>query len=616
LVALCAAAFAGCSSRTDVATTGSTPTQFTHVFITAQAVWFNTNKGAGPDDSGWARFVLKTPVTVDLVQQSNGTLGQIASDLRVPPGTYNSILLLPVDPSSTTLTDSATALGATYNQEADYADASGSHQVRLVLPNWEKGIIAPGSLKVPVGKATTTGIGTGTNNGTSNSAFTLFGSPTTINGSNSNTSNGTNTNATTNTTTNTNTNNTVTVSFGVNFDANRDLHMFNYPAGSTTLTGVLLSASPTASDLSTTGGITGTLSLTSITNVSTNPSIANSASGRTAIQASAELLSADGTHHVIVASAPVSSDGTFTIYPLPSDSKNPTAYDVVIHGPNIATIIIKNVSVTTTTPSITAAASTTGAIATTTATGAVSLGTLIPQAAGSYPVNLTSTVGASLPGGAALIFYQTLPLANEVPYAIDEAGIDPVNHTLVIPEALATNSIYSGTYSSNGGTITLTSSTPVENLGSYKVGVTAPLYTDSVPSSGMVVTGPASALPPPAGTATTPTVSTTPVMIGSVPTLSPANGASASITAAVTDSQGDTAGTLLVSHDGALVAAVDLSQVLKNGGGNVTVNGLPSGSVYYLSVIAYNASQPGAFRYESIASPVSAGATNVTVAIN
>src|SRR5581483_2676875 len=135
---------------------------------------------------------------------------------------------------------------------------------------------------------------------------------------------------------------------------------------------------------------------------------------------------------------------TFTIYPLPSNSKNPTAYDVVIHGPNIATIVIKNVSVTTTTPSLTAAANTTGAVATTTASGAVSLGTLIPRSAFSYLVSLPSKAGAGLPPGAAVTFYQTLPGANEVPYAIDEVGIDPVNRYLVTPEALAASNIDSG----------------------------------------------------------------------------------------------------------------------------------------------------------------------------
>ena len=605
LLALCAA-FAGCSSRTNVSATGNTPTQFTHVYITAQAVWFNTAKGASPDDAGWARFQVKTPVTIDLVQQSNGTLGEIANDLRVAPGTYNSILLLPVD-AATPLTASAQALSATYNQEADYADANGTHAVALTIPNPEKGIVVTGTLKVPIGKATSgTGVGlpiggsTNANANTTNSATNLFGSPTTIN-------------PTTNTTTTTSTtNNTTTVSFGVNFDGDRDLHMFNFPVGTTTSTGVLLSSSATATDLSNTGGITGTLTLTNITNVTANPSIANANSSRTAIEASAELLSADGTHYVIVASAPVQSDGTFTVYPLLSeDLQHPTAYDLVIHGPNIATMIIKNVSVTKTTPTLTAAANTTGAVATTTASGAVSVGTLIPYTAASFPVSLPSNIGTTLPPGAALTFYQTL--ANDLPHAIDEVAIDPVNHSLVTPELLGGNTIYAGTYSSNGGTITLTQSTPVEKAGTYDVGATAPLYTDSAPSTAMIVTGPSTAI---GGTGAT--SSTTAVPLASVPTLQPANAAGVgTITASITDTGGDTAGTLLVSHNGAVIGAVDLATALKTGGiGTVTIPGLPTGNVYYLSAILMNAST--GFRYQSVATPVnlSGESATATVAIN
>ena len=151
------------------------------------------------------------------------------------------------------------------------------------------------------GASSTTGT---TNNTTTN----LFGTTTT-------------TPATTTPTTSTSST-TTTVSFATSFDANRDLHLFCYviaspgscaqsATGTTTgtATGAILSANPTATDLSTTGGITGTLTLTSLTNI-------NSVSDRVAIQASAESLSADGTHHVIVASAPVQTDGTFTIYPL------------------------------------------------------------------------------------------------------------------------------------------------------------------------------------------------------------------------------------------------------------------------------------------------------------
>ena len=596
LLAICVAALAGCSSRTNVSATGSTPTQFTHVYITAQAVWFNTAKGASPDDSGWAKFQLKNPVTIDLVQQSNGTLGEIANGLRVAPGTYNSILVLPADP--TPLTASAQALGATSNQEADYADATGTHTVALTIPNPEKGIVFAGTLKVPVGTTNTSGVGIGTGStaNTTNRAQTVFGSPTTIDQP---------TNTPTTSTTN---NNTTTVSFGINFDANRDLHMFTLPMGNTTSTGVLLSSNSTATDLSTTGGITGTLTLTNITNVATNPSVANAYSSRTAITASAETLSADGTHYVIVASAPVEAGGTFTIYPLPSNSRNPTAYDLVIHGPNIATILIKSVSVTTTTPTLTGAANTAGSIATTTASGAVSVGTLIPRTAFSYPANLAPSVGTKLPPGAAITFYQTI--GNDVPHAIDEVGIDPVNHSLVIPEALGVGTVDTGTYGSNGGAITLTSSTPAEKAGNYLVGATAPMYEDSNPTaSPITLTAPASTLGTGAAS------STTAQPIGAVPTLQPANAAgSGTINLMVTDTMGDTAGTILISHNGAVIGATDIAQALTAGGiGKVpSVTGLPTSNVYYLSAILMNGS---GFRYVSIPTPITLSGASVDAAV-
>jgi len=615
VLALCAV-LAGCNSRTNVSATGSTPTQFTHVFITAQELWFNTNGNAGPDDAGWAKFPLKTPVTVDLVQQSNGTLGELANDMRVAPGTYNSILVLPYNATGATATASAAvstnlaAVGATYPQEADFVDAAGtSHQVALVLPNPEKGIVIPGvSLKVPIGS-----VGAGAVGGTSTTGTTTTGTTATTPTS------------TTGTTTSSTASTTTTVSFGTFFDANRDLHLF-CPAGgqptscptatngtpNATTTGVLLSTSPVATDLSTTGGISGTLTLTSLTNsTTTNLSTNNltAISGRIAIQASAELLSSDTSnpHHVIIASAPVQTDGTFTIYPLQSNSKTPTVYDVVIHGPNIATIVIKNVSVATTTPSLTDAASTTGAVATTTATGAVSLGTFIPLAANAFSTQITPSTSAPLPGGAAVTFYQTLPASGEVPYAIDEVGIDPVNGNLQTPEVLSLGVIQSGTYGSTGSTITVTSSTPAEGPSKYRVSATAPLYTDGSLSSAAVVDG------------TTALALTTPLNV-TVSGLTPADGsAPATLTASITESSPGTytGGELLVSHNGAVIGSAAIAgSTLMSGNGTVTVSGLPSASgSYYLSAILWSGT---AFNYESVASPVtvSGGTVQVAVALN
>jgi hypothetical protein len=626
LLALCAA-FSGCSSRTNVSATGSTPSQFTHVFITTQEVWFNTKQSASPDDTGWAKFPLKTPVTIDLITESNGTLGEIANDLRIAPGTYNSILLMPVPvdwSNPTAPVASATAVSASYNAEADYVDTAGTaHQVPLVLPNPEKGFLIPGaSLKVPVGNVGVGGVGTSSTSsttGTTNTTSNLFGTTTTTPAATTSTTSTTSTSST-----------TTTVSFATSFDGNRDLHLFCYVITSTgsctqsatgtttgTATGAILSANPTATDLSTTGGITGTLTLTSLTNI-------NSVSDRVAIQASAESLSADGTHHVIVASAPVQTDGTFTIYPLQSNSSTPTVYDVVIHGPNITTIIIKNVSVTTTTPSLTGAASTTGSVATTTATGAVSIGTFIPTAANAFVANITPTATASLPPGAAVTFYQTLPASNEVPYAIDEVGIDPLNLNLQTAEQLSTGNIQSGTFASSQSTITVTSSTPTETTtakgaAAYRVGATAPLYADGALSfSTMAVSNTASLVPAPSTTTTT--TAPTPVAVA-VPGLGPANSSAAgSIAAAITVPAGSyTGGELIVSHDGAIVGVAPIaSSTLLNGTGSATVNGLPSGDVgnYYLSAILWTSSN---FKAESITSPVTVtggSATDVAVAVN
>jgi trimeric autotransporter adhesin len=592
LLALCVA-LAGCSARTYVSGTGSTPSEFTHLYITTQEVWFNTSASAGPDDGGWAKFPLTTPVTIDLVTESNGTLGQIAGDLRVSPGTYNSILLLPY--ISSTAAASATALGATYNQEADWVDTAGtSHTVSLVIPNVEKGIIVPGaSLTVPVGGGGLPlgGSTSSTTTGTTNTASTLFNQPTTVN-------------STTGTTSTSGTNNTVTVSFATSWDLNRDLHLFNWNTANTTGSdvGVLMSpGSGVSTDLSATGAISGTLTLTSLTNI-------NSISDRVAIQACAETLSADTTHYQVVLCAPVQTDGTFTIYPLQSNSSTATNYEVVIHGPNIETIIIHSVPATTTSPSLTSAASTTGSIATTTAGTPVSLGTFIPTPWASYPVSVSASSSGGLPPGAAVTFYQTLSGSGAVPYAIDEVGIDPVNLNLQTNETLSAGPVQSGTYSSSGSAITVTSQAAHEGAGNYLAAAVAPLYTDGIASASTKVNAPSGT------TVVNATSSTTPVAI-TIPGLSLGSG-SISAAIALANTANYTGGELLVSHNGVVIGAASLNGVI-SGGGSVTVSGLPTSQEYYLSAILWNA---GGQLYESLSSaPITvsgSSATSTSVTIN
>jgi hypothetical protein len=554
-------ALAGCSTRTDVSVTGNTPAKYSHVWVTAQEVWFNTSAIAGPDDGGWVKFPLSTPATVDLVTASGGNLGSLVTSLKLAPGTYSQARLIPMD-ATAPLTSSAQTAGALYNTEADYVDSAGTtHQLPLELLNPDKGIGVPGTLKVPVGNigaalavATAT---TGTTNTTGTTGTTGTTTPTTT--------------ATPTTT-------TTTTTFAISFDGVRDLTPFSY-AAATTPNGILLSSHAAAYDLSQAGAITGTLTLTNLTNIS-------GASGLPAIQASAQVLSADSTRHVVVSSTPVHSDGTFTLYPLAANSSNAVDYDVVIHGPGIATIIIKAVQVTLAgSTSSTATSTTTTGTASTPSFNSVSIGTLIPRAANSYTANFVNSP-AALPAGAQVSFYQTIDAAGEVPYVIETSPIDPFNQHLADDLGLSEETIDSGTWASSGSSITVVSAAPLEKAGTYIVAASAPSFSD-----GALTT----TVSEPAATGTTSTTPP-PVSISPVATLALAAGSSAgTISASVSPAaaQKYQHGELLVSHDGALVASAPLDAALAaSAGATITVN-VPSGTasaLYYLSVRVWDSS--------------------------
>src|SRR5579864_9500053 len=92
-VLLAAQALTGCTPKTDVSLTADVPAQYAHVFVTFQQVWFNTDPNAGPDESGWQKFTLVSPDTVDLFSAAEGTLTQLTTGLKVSAGTYNQLRL-------------------------------------------------------------------------------------------------------------------------------------------------------------------------------------------------------------------------------------------------------------------------------------------------------------------------------------------------------------------------------------------------------------------------------------------------------------------------------------------------------------------------------------------
>jgi hypothetical protein len=575
-LAALAAALGGCSSRTNVAATGNSPSLYTHVYVTAQAVWFNSSASAGPDEGGWARFSLTTPVTVDLVADSGGNFANLVTDLKLTPGSYAQVRFIPVD-ASAPLTTSAQTLGAQYNMEADCLDGSGvTHQLRLELLNPDKGLGIASSLRVPFGNV-----------------GAAFGAASSTSGANPlGTTTGTTLSATSGTTRSTTTGaTTTTAEFSLTFDGARDLTAFNFGAvrgvcGSAgTINGVLLSSHVSAYDLSSSGGIQGQLTLTNLTGLS-------SANGTPGLEVSAESLSADGTRHFVVARAPVAADGRFTLYPLVANASNNTSYDLVIHGPGIATIIIKSILIP---PTGRRGVSTTGASTTTTGTSTnpdtapitpahlVSVGTLIPRAAGTYTASIASAAGAPLPAGAEVAFYQTLRANGEVPYAVEAAPIDPFNQVLANAQPLSTATVDSGTYVSTGATITVVSAAPAEGAGGFQVAATAPFYADGL--LGNTLSAPTTSGVTTAG----------PVTVG--PLALAAGSSAASVAASVQPASTGKydRGEIMLSRNGQLVASAPIDAALQAGGGIVQLAGVPGGtssSVYYVSVRAWNSSDP------------------------
>jgi hypothetical protein len=598
---------AACSGRTDVSLTGNTPARYSHVWVTTQEVWFNSSSTAGPDDGGWVKFPLSTPTTVDLVQENGGNLGSIATDLKLLTGSYSQIRVIPVD-SSMALASSAQGVGALYNAEADYVDSAGTtHQLPLELLNPDKGIGIETSLKVPVGSV--------------GSALSTTGAATDTTGATNGTLTGTTIGGTEGTTTGTTGTTTPNNEFAINVLGTSDLVQFNY--GTPATAAIMLSSHASAYDLTQVAAITGQLTLTNLTGTT-------STSGLPAIQATAEALSADGSRHVPVASTPVNADGSFLIYPLASSTSGPVYYDVVIHGPGIATIIIRSVDVTLPSTSTTATSTlgttgttstgtlssgtsttdtttgtgttnttspgtnstSTGAGGTTTATtttgttisvASVSLGTLYPRTASTYTANLAATPVQSLPAGSLIGFYQTLGGQGEVPYLIEASSLDPFNQVLANPQTLSAGTVDSGTWTSTNANVTVISAAPAEGAGGYTVAASAPSYAGGALSAKIAA---------PSSTKTTPVTVTVPS-----PTLASGT-ASGALSVAVTEATPGKYdhGELLVSHEGQLVAIASLDEVLAKGAsGSVTVSGVPaqvSAALYYVSVRAWNSNDP------------------------
>jgi len=292
--------------------------------------------------------------------------------------------------------------------------------------------------------------------------------------------------------------------------------------------------------------------------------------GRPDIQVTAEKLDEELGRRVAIASAAVGRTGSFVLYPLPLDEdEDTTTYDLVIHGPGIQTIVIRDAPVSELAP-----------------TQAPLLAAVIaPERADSYEVDIDES-DPVLQRGAQIGFYQTLP-GDDEPYLVRTAAVDPLSGRFAQPVQLSrATKISYGTY---GVDLLPRTGTPEEGASRYGVAALSPHYGNG-------------AL---AATTLRPASSAADTAIFSVPVIGlPAAAVPGTIQASLTIENAGRydRGVLVVSREGAVVTAVSLDGDLQASPPTAFVDVLqvPAGTgsatydpgLYYLEAWTWDSDDP------------------------
>ncbi len=269
-----------------VGVTDAPGSEFSHVWVTVEDIWFNTDGTAGPNDTSWHKFSLANPVTIDLANLSNGNLSTVFDGVSLPVGTYQQIRIF-LAPTEAALTSSASQTSGAngtlqYNNEVEYTPSgtTSTTDAPLRVFNALQGIRIPGTFNVTGGK---------------------------------------------------------TLRLVLDFDIGHDIIAYTDAANATEF---LLKPRLNYFDLDNAGAIKGQIDPTIFYSNSNT-------SGGYNFVIKAEVLNADGTRHVVARATTVDSNGNFVLYPLwvPAGSQTQN-YDVLLRGRNVATYIVKNVPVT------------------------------------------------------------------------------------------------------------------------------------------------------------------------------------------------------------------------------------------------------------------------------
>jgi hypothetical protein len=494
---LAATLLGGCAVKTTVEVTATTPANVTNLYVTIKEVWFTSKTDATPGNNDWTRKVLSDPVTINLASLNDGTVEEIAS-LTLFGGTYAQVRLVLADIDDP-LTDSADDLGLTWNNAVQYVAEDGvSRLLPLEFATPDSALLTLASIEVDGS----------TSLGSSDQA---------------------------------------TSTVVLDIDALRNLVIFEYGGQ----TAALLNPGMKAYNAADVGTVTGTFNLSAIPSA-----VIDSDQG---VVVSAEVVDADGLRHSVVKSTRLGSDGSFTLYPLPTvDDDDTGTYDIVVHGPGVATLVVTDVIVEAEESS------------------ALQDSNIALPASPFFLVNTTTATY----GGSNGEFYQTLPTSSR-PYLVDFTAVNPFDGGFSADLGLAAARVAYGAYN-DGNVVSFTTATPDEGTASYQLGTNSLWravsdFTTIAGASGGSDTPQIVALPAPKlpGGATAGSVSGT--------ILFNAAGQYDSLQ-------------LIVSRGGQLVDVVDLTSSI---GGSATVNfsvaDVPAGTthaVYDLSVRAWRSSNP------------------------
>jgi hypothetical protein len=155
MVLLVSGSFQACSSSSSsgVSPSGSlsvmvtdAPGDFDNVYITVKDIWVHTSDSAGPNEAGWVKTPLASPVTVDLLTLTNGAMQSLWSGVTLAVGDYQQIRLVLAD-SDDPLTSSAAALNLSYNNEV----IDNSVGYPLHIPDASHGILLVGHFRITDG---------------------------------------------------------------------------------------------------------------------------------------------------------------------------------------------------------------------------------------------------------------------------------------------------------------------------------------------------------------------------------------------------------------------------------------------------------------------------------